>query len=177
MTRWTTSVAMTATTEEVLLSQLVRADGQEDLCLATYRRSTGMNRVSALIAEVIPPEPGDRHVHGNVTVTSEYVLRAAEIAQSDGYGLVLLHSHPESSNWQSMSGPDRDTESSYANLIREVTGLPLVGMTLATGNNTWSARHWDIGTGKQVDCSHSNNVRVIGDRLAVSWNDTLCSPP
>jgi hypothetical protein len=30
-----------------------------------------------------------------------------------------------------MSGLDRDTEASYANLVREVTGLPLVGMTLA----------------------------------------------
>ena len=38
-----------------------------------------------------------------------------------------------------MSGPDRDAESSYANLAREVTGLPLVGMTLAAGDTTWSA--------------------------------------
>ena len=37
MTRSTTSVAMTAITEKALLSQLVRSDGQEDLCLATYR--------------------------------------------------------------------------------------------------------------------------------------------
>ena len=76
-----------------------------------------------------------------------------------------------------MSEPDRDTESSYANLVREMTGLPLVGMTLATSNHTWSARHWNIGVGKQVDCTHSTNVRVIGDRLAVSWNDVLRPPP
>ena len=177
MTQRTTSVAMTAATERNLLEQLIRPDGQEDLCLATYRPSTGLTRVSALINAVITPEPEDRHVHGNATVTAEYVLRAAEIAQAQNCGLVLLHSHPGASNWQSMSGPDRDTESSYAYLAREITGHPLVGMTLATWDNTWSARHWDKGTGRQTDCSHSTNVRVIGDRLSVSWNDSLRPPP
>ena len=76
-----------------------------------------------------------------------------------------------------MSGPDRDTESSYANLARETTGLPLVGMTLATGTQTWSARHWNIGVGRQIDCTHSTNVRVVGERFAVSWNDVLYPRP
>ena len=177
MTHRTTSVAMTATTEMALLSHLDRADGQEDICLATYRPSTGTRRVTALITTVIPPESGDRFVHRNTTVTAEYILRASAIAQSNECGLVLLHSHPMADKWQFMSEPDRDTESSYANLVREMTGLPLVGMTLATGNRTWSARHWNIGVGKQVDCTHSANVRVIGDRFAVSWNDALCPPP
>ena len=138
-----TSVSMTATTEEALVRRLVRDDGQEDICLATYRPSTGLSRFSALIRTVVPPGPGDRLVHGNATVTADYILRAAEVAQEDQCGLVLLHSHPGASRWQPMSGPDRDCEASYANLVREVTGLPLVGMTLATGNRTWSARHWD----------------------------------
>ena len=76
-----------------------------------------------------------------------------------------------------MSGPDRDCESSYANLVRELTGFPLVGMTLASGDRTWSARHWDLGTGQGVDCTHCANVRVVGDRLAVSWNDAVCPAP
>ena len=76
-----------------------------------------------------------------------------------------------------MSGPDRDTESSYAYLVREITGQPLVGMTLSTANNTWSARHWDVKSVNQVDCNHCANVRVIGDKLAVSWNHTLRPPP
>ena len=177
MTRMTTSVAMTAITENMLLSQLVRSDGQEDICLATYLTSTGLTRTSALITAVIPPEPGDRFVHGNATVTADYILRGVGIAQSNNCGLVLLHSHPGADRWQFMSEPDRETEASYANLAREVTGLPLVGMTLATGNRTWSARHWNIGVGRQVDCTHSTNVRVIGDRFAVSWNDVLRPPP
>ena len=177
MSQRTTSVAMTARTEQDLLGRLVRDDGQEDLCLATYQPSTGLTRVSALVNAVTPPEPGDRHIHGNATVTAEYVLRAAEIAQKQNSGLVLLHSHPGANHWQPMSVPDRDAESSYAYLAREMTGLPLVGMTLATGDGTWSARHWDSGTGRQPGCSHSSNVRVIGDRLTVSWNDTLRPPP
>ena len=176
MTHETTSVAMTTTTEKALLSLLVRSDGQEDVCLATYRPSTGMTRVSALITSVIPPESEDRFVHGNATVTGKYILRGAEIAQRNESGLVLLHSHPEADRWQFMSEPDRDTESSYANLVREMTGLPLVGMTLAASNHTWSARFWNIGVGRQVGYTDSTNVRVIGDRLAVSWNEALRPP-
>ena len=172
-----TSVAMTAATEEALVRRLVRDDGQEDVCLATYRPSTGLTRSSALIRAVVPPKPGDRLVHGNATVTGNYILRAAEAAQEDDCGLVLLHSHPGASQWQPMSGPDRECEASYANLVREITGLPLVGMTLASRNWTWSARHWDIGVGRAVDCTHCTNVRVIGDKLAVSWNDALQPPP
>ena len=177
MTQKTTSVAMTATTEKALMNRLVRSDGQEDICLATYRPSTGKSRISALITSVIPPESGDRFVHGNATVTGKYILRGAQLAQRSESGLVLLHSHPEADRWQFMSEPDRDTESGYANLVREITGLPLVGMTLATGSHTWSARFWNIGVGRQVGCTHSTSVRVIGDRLALSWNEVLCPPP
>ena len=52
------SVAMTAVTEEALTDCLVRSDGQEDLCLATYRPSNGVTRVSGLITSVIPPGAG-----------------------------------------------------------------------------------------------------------------------
>ena len=171
------SVAMTAATEAALVEHLDRRDRQEDLCLATYAPSTGLARTSALVSQMIAPEVGDRHVHGNATITAEYVLRGIAIAQAARMGLVLMHSHPGATRWQKMSGPDRDTESSYANLVRESTGLPLVGMTLATGDSSWSARHWNLGVGRDVDCTHATNVRVVADRLAISWNDDLCPPP
>ena len=171
------AVAMTEPTEEALVGLLARDDGQEDLCLAVYRPSTGATRTTALVASVIPPAQGDRYVHGNATVTGDYILRGAEAARQQGGGLVLLHSHPGGSSWQPMSGPDREAESSYANLAREITGLPLVGMTLATADTTWSARHWNIGTGRDVGCTHASNVRIVGARLAVSWNDKLSPPP
>ena len=175
--RHETSVAMTTATQQELTDVLIRQDGQEDLCLATYRPSTGATRTSALITSVISPGAHDRRVHGNVTITADYVLRGLDVARADGCGLVVLHSHPGARGWQQMSGADRDAEASYANVAREVTGLPLVGMTLATGDCAWSARHWDIGVGQEVDRTHSMNVRVVGDQLAVSWNDTLVEPP
>jgi molybdopterin-synthase adenylyltransferase len=89
----------------------------------------------------------------------------------------MCHSHPRGRGWQAMSAPDREAESSYANLVREVTGLPLVGMTLAGGDGAWSARHWDIGVAADIGETESDNVRVLGDRLTVSWNDERMPAP
>lgn len=177
MTPRTTSVAMTALTAEQLRRHVDRADGQEDICLATFRPSTGATRRTALITSVITPEPGERHVHGNASIEGDYVLRAAAIAHGRGDGLVLCHSHPGGRGWQGMSEPDYDAEHSYANLVREFTGLPLVGITYAGHDQVWSARHWDRGNGPEVSPTHCTNVRVISDRLGVSWNDDLVPGP
>lgn len=171
-----TSVAMTADTHDALAQHLLRDDGQEDICLATYRPSTGATRRTALVRRVVLPEPGERAVHGNASLGGGYVLRAAALAQEDGCGLVLAHSHPGGRGWQGLSAPDRDAETAYANLAREITGLPLVGMTLA-GDQAWSARHWDRGTGRDVEATYAENVRVLGERLVVTWNDALVPPP
>lgn len=171
-----TSVAMTATIEETLRAHVDRPDGQEDICLATYRPSTGVTRRTALITSVITPEPGERHVHGNASIEGEFVLRAAAIAHQRGDGLVLCHSHPGGRGWQPMSAPDWDAEASFANLVRELTGYPLVGMTYAGADGAWSARHWDVGTGTDVEPTHAENVRVISDVLRVTWTDELVPP-
>lgn len=173
----TTSVAMTIDTHNKLCCHLLRDDGQEDLCLAIYQTSTGQSRTTALIGEVLLPQPGERTVHGNVTFTGDYVLRAVEAAAAKGGGVAVLHSHPGGCRWQTMSGPDRDAESAYANLARETTGLPLVGMTLAGHDRSWSARHWDLGTGQAVAPTHAHNVRVIGPTLDLTWNNELAPTP
>ena len=72
------SVAMTQVVEQRLVDLLVRKDRQEDLCLASYQLSTGATRSTALIASVISPLPGDRHVHGNATVTGDYIVRGSQ---------------------------------------------------------------------------------------------------
>jgi threonine dehydrogenase-like Zn-dependent dehydrogenase len=167
---------MTADTHDALVQHLLRDDGQEDICLATYRPSTGATRRTALVRRIVLPEAGERAVHGNASLVGDYVLRAAAIAHEDGGGIALAHSHPGGRGWQGLSGPDRDAETAYANLAREVTGLPLVGMTLA-GDQAWSARHWDHGVGRDVEATHAENVRVLGERLVVNWNDALVPPP
>lgn len=173
MNRRTASMAMTADTSNVLRSHVDRPDGQEDICLATYRPSTGATRRTALINSVIAPEPGERHVHGNASIEGDYVLRAAAIAQRLGQGLALCHSHPGGRGWQPMSPPDREAEASFANLVREITGHPLVGITFGGRDQSWSARHWDKGTGLEVAPTHCENVRVVGERLDITWNNDL----
>jgi len=173
----TTSVAMTADVAQRLQSHVDRPDGQEDICLVTYRPSTGATRHTALIISVITPEPDERHVHGNASIEGDYMLRAAAIAHSGGEGLGLCHSHPGTRGWQQMSAPDWDAEASFANLVREITGQPLIGITYAGHDQSWSARHWDIGAGTDVEPTHCDNVRVIGDRLTVTWNNDLVPAP
>ena len=171
------SSALTGQVHGVLADHLLRADRQEDVCLATYRPSTGTERWTAVLRSPILPRDGERLVHGNASFTTTYILRAAAEAVSDGCGVVALHAHPKGRGWQPMSSKDAETEAGYANLAREITGLPLVGMTLAA-DHRWSARVWNLGVGRSVSSSGCENVRVLDrDRLRVSWDDSLRPPP
>lgn len=151
---------------------LLRADGQEDVCLALYRPSTGSRRTTALVADLVLPLPGERKVHGNASFQGSYVVRAASLAAANGFGIALLHSHPGGVGWQGMSCADRDTERSYARVAETITGLPLVGMTLA-GDGTWSARTWDPEHGHR----DVESVRVVGPEFRVHWNDAVRPAP
>jgi molybdopterin-synthase adenylyltransferase len=173
MSQDATSVAMTEQTDGALRAHLLRPDGQEDVCLATYRRSHGSRRTNALLRDVVLPDTGERSVHGNASFTGEYVMRAVEIARSADCGIALLHSHPGASGWERMSGPDADAERSYAYLATELTGLPLVGMTLAGRDARWSARRWS----SDGVAASAENVRVVGPLLRTSWNDETCPAP
>lgn len=161
------SVAMTGAIDQQLRDHLDRPDGQEDICIATYAVSTGATRRTALISDVLLPQDGERDVHGNASIRGSYVLRAARIAALRGEGIVVLHSHPTGRGWQHLSVLDVDAESSFATLALQVTELPLVGMTLGAGDRSWSARVWH--TSRTPEWSES--VRVVGDRLSVTWND------
>jgi hypothetical protein len=153
-------------------AHLLRADGQEDVCLAVYRPSTGSRRTTALLADLVLPELGERTVHGNASFQGSYVVRAASLAAANDLGVALLHSHPGGIGWQGMSSVDRDTERSYARVAETITGQPLVGMTLA-GDRTWSARTWDPDRGHR----DAESVRVVGPRFRVHWNDAVRPAP
>jgi len=167
------SAAVAADLEDELRRHLDRSDGQEDICVATYAASTGSTRQTAVLTAIEHPKPGEREVHGNATISGAYVLRVARLAASRGEGIAILHSHPTGIGWQGMSWLDFDAESSYANLAEQLTGLPLIGMTLATGDSSWSARSW-TAAGKPI---WAENVRVVGETLRVSWNDELRPVP
>jgi molybdopterin-synthase adenylyltransferase len=167
------SVAMTADIHETLKRHLIREDGDEDLCLAMYAPSNGARRHTALIREACLPLDGEREVHGNATITGRYVLRIAREASALGLGVVILHSHPGGRGWQDLSDLDADAEASYAHMIAQVTGLPLIGMTLAGIDEKWSARQWSA-EGSRFE---AESVRVVGARLQVSWNERLVPAP
>jgi molybdopterin/thiamine biosynthesis adenylyltransferase/proteasome lid subunit RPN8/RPN11 len=170
------SVAMTKAIDETLTRHLIRSDGQEDLCLAMYAPSTGAERDTALLRDACLPLEGERKVHGNATVTGRYVLRVARQARNLGLSVAILHSHPDGCGWQELSDLDADAEASYAHLVEQVTGQPLVGITLAGRDHTWSARRWSA-VGSAVDHVDAESVRVLGARLEVSWNDRLAPVP
>lgn len=170
------SVAMDGSTHYALAAHLLRSDGQEDLCLALWRPSTGRDRDTRIVQAPILPEGSDRAVHGNASFSAEYVLRAAGVAGAVGAGLAFLHSHPGGVGWQGMSTQDRDTERRIANLVRELTGMPLLGLTLA-GDGAWSGRSWDIGIGRDVQSRSCESVRVLADGLRVTFDDAIVPVP
>jgi hypothetical protein len=165
-------MAMTSEFDSQARDHLLRADGQEDVCLATYALSTGTRRSTAVLRDLVLPLEGDRSVHGNASFSGTYVVRAASQAAAQGFGIALLHSHPQGLGWQDMSRPDRETEKSYARAAKTITEHPLLGMTLAE-DLTWSGRSWDCD-GVHHD---AESVRVVGTKLRVSWNDKVRPVP
>jgi molybdopterin-synthase adenylyltransferase len=163
---------MTTELDSAARGHLLRGDGQEDVCLATYSPSTGDRRVTAVLTDLVLPLAGERTLHGNASFSGRYIVRAASQAAARGLGVALMHSHPHSAGWQGMSEVDCQTEHSYARVATTITGHPLVGMTLA-GDKTWSARSWDHDRGHHdAEC-----VRVAGTTLRVSWNSNLRPVP
>lgn len=170
------SVAMTSEVDDALQGHLLRDDRQEDICFALWRPSTGVRRTTALLAELVLPRHGERHVHGNASFTSEYFLRAAAVARDADAGLALLHSHPGGTGWQAMSRDDRLAESGHAAQAQVLTGRPLVGLTLA-GDTSWSARAWHRADGRDYRHVNARSVRVVGRRWRVSFHPQLAPAP
>lgn len=155
---------------------LLRADPQEDLCFALWRPSRGRSRLTALIQRLILPKGGERNVHGNASFESAYFERALTMATAEKAGLALMHSHPRGRGHQGMSDDDIAAEQGHAAATFGATGLPLVGMTIA-GDGAWSARFWERTAPRTYPGAWCATVRVVGNRLAVSYMDALAPPP
>ncbi len=170
------SVAFTSGTNEFLKAHLLRADGQEDLCYALWYPGQGANRMTALISEPILPLEDERQVHGNASTTGEYLGRVLNMATERGAGVVFLHSHP-GPGWQGMSADDIATERRQAVTAKATTGMPLVGLTLAT-DGAWSARFWIKAAPKTYERRWCESVRVVGDKgIEATFHDSLLPPP
>lgn len=170
------SVAMTAGMDGTLRGHLVRPDRQEDATFALWYPSQGERRLTALLHTALLPHEGERIVRGNVQILPPYWERAVAAARAAHAGLALLHSHV-TDGWQGLSRDDRRAEADNAAAIRAATGFPLVGLTLATEDRTWSARFWTKREGRAFDRRECESVRVVGERLRTSFCDALRPVP
>lgn len=170
------SIALATVAHEELIEHLDRDDHQEDLCFALYRLSTGATRTTAVVSELVLPREDERFVHGNVAFTSEYFLRAAGRAAQSDAGMALLHSHPGGRGWQDMSPDDVVAEQGHAAQTLMLTDKPLLGMTLATADGSWSGRLWPR-RGNRYPREDCHTVRVVGDALRISHHPESAPPP
>ena len=115
-------------------------------------------------------------MHGNASFYPRYLDRAIEVACNAGAGLALMHSHPDGSGWQGMSDDDIDTEQGRAAAVWATTKLPLLGLTIA-GDGNWGGRFWKRTAPRLYERLDCVTVRVVGDRLAVTFCDRLLPPP
>jgi len=176
MSRATYSVAMTGEVASAARGHLLRADGQEDLCFALWHPSRGRSRTTAVIHRLIMPYEGDRNIHGNVSFEPSFFERALAEAAAESAGLALMHSHPLGIGWQGMSGDDVTTEQSTAGAVFGATRRPFVGLTVA-GDSAWSARFWERTAPRIYSRKNCATVRVLSDRLSVTYMDELAPPP
>ncbi len=153
---------------DFLLRHVVAGQLQEDLCFALWRPATGTTRKTALIFDILTPNKGEHHLHGNASFEPDYLSRAVRTAYTQNAGLAFIHNHL-SDGWQGMSGQDVIAERDRISPPARATGLPLVGLTLGT-DRSWSARFW-IWDGQRFNRSWCDKVRVVGRRLRITYRD------
>lgn len=176
MSKAALSVALPEDVGESARKHLLRADRQEDLCFALWHPSSGATRKTALVQQLLLPLPGERSVHGNASFQPHYFERALRAAAAEDAGLALMHSHPRGRGWQEMSTDDINTEQGRAGAAFGATRLPLVGLTIA-GDGDWSGRFWERTAPRRYTRENCATVRVVGERLKVSYMPTLAPPP
>ena len=157
-----------------LLQHFISAKLQEDLCFALWRPSTGKERHTALVDEIILPKKNERNLHGNASFEPSYLGRAMRIALEKDAGLAFMHSHP-GPGWQGMSSADIEAERDVLAYPAGATGLPLVGMTIG-GDGYWSARFWQR-SGREMRRDWCEKVRIVGpSSYKTHFNDKIVRP-
>jgi molybdopterin/thiamine biosynthesis adenylyltransferase len=169
------SVAISSLIHRRAAQHLLRDDGQEDLAFAIWYPSYGATRRSALIQELILPLDGERLLHGNASFLPHYFERAIGTAVAKEAGLAFLHSHP-AAGWQGMSSDDINAEQNHAAASFGATGLPLVGLTMGS-DGAWSGRFWERSAPRKYERRWCSSVRVVGDKLSVTYMDGIVPPP
>ena len=149
-----------------LLCHIQTESFQEEVCFALWYPGDGMNRYTAILGELILPDPDDRELHGNITVNGQYLNRVLDCALESRAGVAVLHSHP-TCNWQDLSRDDYDTERNLILPFIRETRLPLLGLTLAK-DKIWSGRFWDEPHLGNVLLTYCADIRRVGPRSSIA---------
>ena len=165
-----TSAALSSQLFEAVGRHLLRQDGQEDLGFLLWQPSEGGTRVTAIATQLVEPLPGERSVHGNASFEPAYFERSLSAALEASAGLAFIHSHPQGRGWQGMSPDDERAEQKMAAAVLAATGQPLVGLTMA-GDGALAARWWERRGTRAYRRVEFDSVRVVGDRLRLSFNE------
>ena len=157
-----------------LLQHYSRNDLQEDLCFGLWRPSTGSQRYTALLYEVLLPQEGERLLHGNASFQPQYIARAISIARQKQAGVAFMHSHP-GTGWQGMSNADIEAERDVLAYPAGATGLPLVGLTIGS-DGYWSSRFWQRD-GEEMCCHWCAKTRIVGPKSYQIYSNDHIEPP
>ena len=158
------------TAKDHLLRHYRQGRVQEDLCLGLWVPSQGHDRLTAIVNEVLLPNRGDVHLHGNASFEGSYITRGIKLARKRNAGLAIMHSHP-GPGWQDLSAPDITAERDHVAFVAQATGLPLLGMTIGS-DGVWSARFWRKEHGEMIGI-WCRKVRVpTSNRYKVFWKPT-----
>ena len=167
------SVAMTIRLDSVLASHVHKPGLQEDLTFAYWKPSTGRNRFTAIITDVVLPKEEERILHGNASFSSSY-LRRVLAATPQGSGVAFIHGH-FGRGWQSMSCDDIVAERDrIAGPAAGNTGLPLVGLTRGA-DGAWSGRFWLRYSPRTYKEHPARTVRVVGPELSITYHPAASS--
>ena len=148
---------------------------QEDLCFGLWRPSSGNQRYTALVYEILLPQEGERLLHGNASFQPKYLARAITTARQRQAGVAFMHSHP-GPGWQGMSDADVEAERDVLAYPAGATDLPLVGLTIGS-DGYWSSRFWQRD-GEGMKRHWCEKTRVVGSKsYQVYSNDEIEPPP
>ena len=150
-----------------LLHSLRKGKLQEELCFALWRPSTGANRTTGLITELLLPKEHDRKQHGNVSFEAQYLARAMREACKSKSGLAFMHSHPVA-GWQDMSETDIIAERDRIAPAARASGHSLLGLTVGT-DGVWSARFWQWN-GRAFERKECRTVKTVGTSIKLYFH-------
>ena len=166
-------VAMTEKLSECLTEFLLKDKRDEEICFATWHPAAGSCTYNMLLRGEMLPGAGDRTRHRNVSAHPQYVRRCKEQARKEGAGLAMIHTHPGGRGHQDVSDPDVYYEQDVlAPEVFGLTGLPLLGMTLA-GDGTWSARAYP----RPFKIKWCSAVKTVGRALRANFHPCLAPRP